>query len=354
MKIQINMFEKRKEKGMLKLILKQSLICMCFIMFAPQLFYGQQMANSFEKQSKKLENNGMNATTFDFGVGEWKYVIVRMHGTYQTMFAKPSQNFAVSVLRNGSGNEIFRGDLYGDREETYKFKEDKEFELKVSAKLISVNGASGASAGNVEVLAFREEPGVFYVTEVVYHIEDASMAVETKEFGVKGQETIEINDTNEESVGTYKVTYTETKSLTWEQESTHSESVDVSIGYKAGTGGGFEAMVSLAASFKSAYKTGSAKQNSESIERSVTYKVPAHTHKRIFVMQTTNIYKMPYTMKGYTTDKDGVRTYSERKDKCKYVEVQSTQILQSTLKKAGTLGADANPEVIAEWGAILK
>lgn len=64
---------------------------------------------------------------------------------------------------------------------------------------------------------------------------------------------------------------------------------------------------------------------------------------------------MPYAMKGYTLDENGKRRCPfEKKDKCIFVGVQSTRILQEPVGKEGQLMAGAGPEVIAEWASELN
>lgn len=329
------------------------------VLFAVSIALAPQAAraddnSSTVKKSVELQSGGwlvrekVDLHSLNFDEDKWVYCIIKVKGHWQKDIThKPSQKFNIQV----NGKKIFDGELYGDKTLTMNLGETTQT-VNVTGYMQCCNAATNAK-GSIEVICFREKPGIFYVTEVTYDVKNARL-LDSPELPV-GRETIEENKTDEESGGTYKVTYTETNSLTWEKSFEHAESIGISIGYKAGDGGGFEAMGSLAANFKTAYKTGSTEQKSESIERSTSYKVPPHTTKRIFVVQTKNIYEMPYTMKGYTLDENGKRRCPfEKKDKCIFVGVQSTRILQEPVGKEGQLMAGAGPEVIAEWTSELK
>lgn len=333
--------------GMVQKIFMFCLVTMFLTL--PLVQFAQE--SSVVRDSIYLENKGTNWKEFTFDPDQWQYVIVKLNGTYQKDFTgKPSQHFDIAV----NGKNIYNGDLHGGATATHSIDGDKNAKLVVTAKLKSANGASTYSAGEVKVLAFREKPGLFYVTEVIYDTKKAKI-VDSSE-PLKGIETIEENNTDEESSGTFKAVYTETSSLTWEKSFEHSESVGISIGYKTGgTGPGIEAMASLAANFKTAFKTGSTEQKSETIERSITYKVPPHTTKRIFAVQNKLTYTMPYKLKGYTLDDNGNKIKPfEKEGTCIFVGVQSTRILQEPMKKEGQLQTITKPEVIAEWPSVLK
>ena len=280
---------------------QKNLLFFILLLFTPQLLSADGDINPFVSQTQYLENKGKNEVTFNFGKKKWQYVIVKLNGTYhKDITLKPSQSFTVYLKDMKGSRVIFDKEVYGDNPPIIENIQDdnnlKEIDLSVSVKLKSVHGASTYSAGNVEVIAFMEEPGKFYITGVTYHTDKATVL--TKEPITTTQGTL-TNNTNTIAKKSTRVVFKETKSIRWEKSFSHSEDIGISIGYKAGTGGGFEAMASLQASFKTDYKNGETQETVREIDEKVEIDVPPHKTYRVFTVQSRESIKIPYTLKGY-------------------------------------------------------
>lgn len=314
---------------------KKYMVCMvsAFLML-PGLAHAQKDSISTLKKSAYLKNHSANATSFDFGVDKWQYLIVNMNGTYQKDITKaPSQNFTITV----NGSNVFSGDVYGDKMITIDLDYGTQKTLIVAAKLVSVHGASTYAAGNVEVIAFREKPGIFYVTEIIYDLKNAMKISEER---ITANEVEIHNSSSGKMDVTETLSYTVSKSIHWDKTTSFLTSVGLSVGYKSGSTGGFEAMGSLSQSFTKSYNEGTTNTETTTVTNKATVQMEPNSHRKLFIIQNRVSTKIPYQLKGYYLDANGERTYDSSNGNCIFTNVISSNI------QTADLASNAEPEVL--------
>ena len=266
---------------------KQKFLLGCIMMFVSLMSYGQVDTTSIVKKSAYLENKKTSNVDFQFGKDKWQQLIIKLNGTYhKDITKKPSQSFTVFAMIGGKKRDIFNGEVYGAHDPIVidlDNKDNEDLNVSVNTKLKSVHGASTYSAGGVEVIAFREKPGAFYVTSVVY--DTGSAVILNEEPQVTTLADIHNNGLTEMEKKC-EVKYQEKKSIIWEKSFSHSESVAISVGYKAGSAGGLEGMISLQANFKTDYKNGRSEETVRERNDAVTVTVPPKNHYKVLMEQT--------------------------------------------------------------------
>lgn len=274
-----------------------------------------------------------NIRGLDFEAKKWTYCIVRLNGYYQKDIThRPSQKFCVML----NGKTIFDDKLKGEKVLEIAL-DGSEQRIEVTGYMQCVNAATHM-AGKVTVDCFLETPGAFYVTQVHYQKEDA---VRLSDEFISADEKIIYNDSNLPVTESVSLSWTESKTLTWQKTFSHTEQIGFSIGYKASSVGGFEAMLDFDAQFKTEYQNGSAEVTSKTLTHDSSVTVPPHTHHEIYIEKTKAAYVMPYYLEGYILNSDGTRTHQNRKDKCIFTYISFVTV------KHKDLGSKQDPELIA-------
>lgn len=315
-----------------------SLLLLIFsFFFASSLWAADK--DSYETKTIHLEYKGPGlghrlniANRLDFPAEEkssWKFCVITIIGNWEKDIThKPSQEFLINV----NGVEKFSKQLKGTTHISFKLPYNTK-EVKVGGYMEGCNMATHIS-GSITVTCFREAPGVFYATQIIY---DTDKAIRGKDEQITADEKNIYNDSPRDANESIELSYAESKSLSWNKSSSHSENIGISVGWKANsTTGGLEAMASFNEKFETSYSQGSVEQKSAIKTYKTSVIVPPSAHHRIFLVQNKVTYTMPYTLIGYTLEYDEKNNIiTQKPDKhsgeCIFSNIDSHSVYHSDL-----------------------
>ena len=223
--------------------------------------------------------------------------------------------------------DVLNSQLHGETTVTYDLDKNVEQVIRITGQMETCNQANRAK-GTIVVTCYSEAPGTFHVNEILYDTKNketlSSVTISADE------RTINNLDSPIQAGDTIALSYTESKTITWEKTFAHTENVSVTGGYtpSSATGGGnFSA--TIGATFNTGYKNGQAQTNTETRQYTSQVVVPPHRIHKIFITQEKVDIRIPYTLKGYVVQEDGSRKEKTLNDTCVFTNVHSTTVTHS-------------------------
>lgn len=292
--------------------------------FAVALFALPQQARAARTDTITVVTKSVELTSdgdkyglrMDFDKNKWRYCIIKYTGFYHKDIRTEtaSQKFIISV----NGKVVINEDCLGEK--IYRLPlEGSDQKIRVEGRMERVHGAIHAK-GSVEVKCLTEMPNVFYVSTIEY---DTKNAVRTINPPLEVSTVTKINDSKQTIREEATVKYHNRRSVTWQASSSHAEHFGFSVGYKPSSDqGGIEGKVFFEETIHHDYSKGETEEISKEQEFTSKFKLKPKEKHRMFVMQGSETWEIPYTMTGYMWDEDGVKTYDTIKDK--YVFKSST------------------------------
>lgn len=268
---------------------------------------------TIETKTFKLDTKSFNSEVelaHTFPKEKWQYCIIKCSGNFQHVISgKPSQKFIITINQKKVG--VINEEIHGEK--IFRFDLDgTEQELIVKGRMETCNLATSAS-GTVEVICLTEKPGVFYITKISY---DTANAVHIAHPPVEMDSDVRKNHSKQTTSEEMTVRYTNKRSVSWQETSSHSEHFGFSIGYKPGSAtGGPEGSSFFEETIRHDYSNGEVEETSKEQVYTSKFDLKPGEEHRMFVMQNKETWEIPYVMEGYTWSEDGTRTYSTTEGK---------------------------------------
>jgi len=308
------------------------LSCFAFFLVFPQLLSHAGEKSGVQTQTWEQELRSFNSKTLinmEFPKGKWEYCVIKVKGHWEKdLTHRPSQEFHIKV----NGTDVLNTQLHGETTITHDLDKSKEQVIRITGQMETCNMANRAR-GTIVVTCYSEAPGTFHVTEVLYDTKHAETLNKTT---VSADErTIDNSNSSVQADESITLSYTESKTITWEKTFAHTESVSVSAGYtpSSATGGGnFSA--TIGATFNTGYKNGQATTNTETRQYTTRVVVPPHQRHKIFITQEKIDIRIPYKLKGYVVQEDGSKKEKTIDDTCVFTNVHATTVTHSDLTDA--------------------
>ncbi len=160
---------------------------------------------------------------------------------------------------------------------------------------------------------------------------DAGQAVRLNDEFISADSKIVRKDSDRPVTEKFSLSWTESKTLTWQKTFGNTEKIGVSVGYRAGGSGGFEAMGEFEAQFSTTYQNGTAEVTSKTLTYDSSVEVPPHTHHEIYAEKTKTAYRKPYSLEGYVLNSDRSKTYKKIHDNCLFTYVSNVTVKHKNL-----------------------